>query len=146
MNWTSDSILILQMIVFKEETQRHSGGEGEAKAQIARLKSEQVAATEKMAKLQKELNRIETEKKEGTNKIQAMHAETKELKRSLEEYEANKASEIKNLEASLTKSLTANKQISDSLAAEKKLVIELEKAKSELEEEIEKLQIDNRGI
>jgi len=111
---------------------------------MAKLRSEQAAAAEKMAKLQKELSRLEAEKKEGVNKIQAMHLETKELRRNLEEFEASKASEIKNLEASLTKSLTANKQMTESLAAEKRMVAELEKAKSGLQEEIEKLQIDNR--
>ena len=62
-----------------------------------------MATTDKMAKLQKELGRLETEKKEGINKIQSMHAETKELRRNLEEFEASKASEIKNLEASPTR-------------------------------------------
>lgn len=134
----------LQIQRLQEEARHQSGGEDEAKVQIARLKSEQVAATDRIAKLQKELGRMEAEKKDGLNKMQVMHAETKELRRALEEFEANKASEIKNLEASLTKSLTANKQMTESLAAEKRIVAELEQAKSGLQEDIEKLQIDNR--
>jgi chromosome segregation ATPase len=135
---------LTQSHFLQEENRQHTGGEGEAQQQIARLKSDQIATTEKIAKLQKELSRLETEKKEGINKIQAMHLETKELRRTLEEFEANKTSEIKSLEASLTKSLTANKQITESLATEKRMVAELEKAKSSLQEDIEKLQIDNR--
>jgi chromosome segregation ATPase len=128
----------------KDEIRRHSGGEGETKTQISKLMSEQAAASEKISKLQKELSLKETEKKETLNKMQAMHTETKELRRALEEFEANKASEVKNLEASLTKSLTANKQMTDSLAAERKMVAELEQTKSNLQEEIEKLLIDQR--
>ena len=88
--------------------------------------------------------RVETEKKEGLAKIQSMHSEMKELRRNLEEFEANKAAEIHKLETSLTKSLTANKQVTDNLEQEKKLVQELETAKSNLGEEIEKLKIDSR--
>ena len=79
----------------------------------AQLKSEYVAATDKIQKLQNEIHRIEAEKKDNLNKIQNMHAEMKDLRRTLEEFESNKATEIQNLEVSLTKSLSANKAVTD---------------------------------
>ena len=78
------------------------------------------------------------------NKIQTMHEEMKDLRRTLEEFEANKASEIKNLEASLTKSLSANKAVNDKFAKEQTAVAQMENSSSELREKIEKLEIDNR--
>ena len=50
-----------------------------------------------------------------------MNNEIKELKRNLEEFEANKSAEIKNLESSLTKSLTANKNVTEHLERERNL-------------------------
>merc|ERR1711973_496876 len=80
----------------------------------------------------------------GLVKIQSMNNEIKELKRNLEEFEANKSSEIRNLEQSLTKSLTANKTITEHLEREKALVRDLENLKSSLEDDIEKMKIDAR--
>ena len=112
----------------------------------SRLQADQAAASDKIARLQKDLSKAEAERKDGINKIQAMHAEMRELRRSLEEFEANKAAELKKLEASLTKSLTANKQMTESVEKEKRLLQEMENAKSNLEEEMEKLRIDNRKL
>ena len=103
-----------------------------------------MAATDRVQKLQKEIQRIEAEKKDNLNKIQTMHEEMKDLRRTLEEFEANKASEIKNLEASLTKSLSANKAVNDKFAKEQTAVAQMENLSSELREKIEKLEIDNR--
>merc|ERR1712013_750976 len=72
------------------------------------------------------------------------HAEMKELRRTLEEFEANKSQEIANLQASLTKSLLANREVTENFDKERKLVVEMENANSALQEQIEKLQIDNR--
>ena len=99
---------------------------------------------DRLAKLQRDLHKAETEKKDGLVKIQSMNNEIKELKRNLEEFEANKSSEIRNLEQSLTKSLTANKTITDHLEQEKTLVRDLENLKSSLEDDIEKMKIDAR--
>ena len=108
------------------------------------MKSEYVAATDKIQKLQNEIHRIEAEKRDNLNKIQNMHAEMKELRNTLEEFESNKASEIRNLEASLTKSLSANKAVNDKFGHEQRMVGAMEQANAELKEQIEKLEIDNR--
>ena len=110
----------------------------------AQLKSEYVAATDKIQKLQNEIHRIEAEKKDNLNKIQNMHAEMKDLRRTLEEFESNKATEIQNLEASLTKSLSANKAVTDKFGQEQRLVNDMQQSNAELKEQIEKLEIDNR--
>ena len=110
----------------------------------AQLKSEYVAATDKIQKLQNEIHRIEAEKKDNLNKIQNMHAEMKDLRRTLEEFESNKATEIQNLEVSLTKSLSANKAVTDKFGQEQRLVNDMQQSNAELKEQIEKLEIDNR--
>ena len=110
----------------------------------AQLKSEYVAATDKIQKLQNEIHRIEAEKRDNLNKIQNMHTEMKDLRRTLEEFESNKASEIRNLEASLTKSLSANKAVNDKFGHEQRMVGAMEQSNAELKEQIEKLEIDNR--
>ena len=110
----------------------------------AQLKSEYVAATDKIQKLQNEINRIEAEKRDNLNKIQNMHAEMKDLRRTLEEFESNKATEIQNLEVSLTKSLSANKAVTDKFGQEQRLVNDMQQSNAELKEQIEKLEIDNR--
>ena len=110
----------------------------------AQLKSEYVAATDKIQKLQNEIHRIEAEKKDNLNKIQSMHAEMKDLRRTLEEFESNKATEIQNLEVSLTKSLSANKAVTDKFGQEQRLVNDMQQSNAELKEQIEKLEIDNR--
>jgi len=127
-----------------EEAKRQSFAESEIKVENAQLKSEHVAATDRIQKLQKEIMKIEAEKKDNVNKIQTMHAEMKELRRTLEEFEANKSQEIANLQASLTKSLLANREVTENFDKERKLVVEMENANSALQEQIEKLQIDNR--
>ena len=108
------------------------------------MKSEYVAATDKIQKLQNEIHRIEAEKKDNLNKIQNMHAEMKDLRRTLEEFESNKATEIQNLEVSLTKSLSANKAVTDKFGQEQRLVNDMQQSNAELKEQIEKLEIDNR--
>merc|ERR1711936_1224231 len=64
----------------------------------------------------------------------------KDLRRTLEEFEANKASEIRNLESSLTKSLSANKAVNDKFGHEQKLVSSMEQANAELKEQMEKVE------
>lgn len=133
-----------QLETAQEEAKRQSFAESETKVENAQLKSEHVAATDKIQKLQKEILKIEAEKKDNVNKIQVMHAEMKELRRTLEDFEANKSQEIANLQASLTKSLLANREVTENFDKERKLVVEMENANSALQEQIEKLQIDSR--
>merc|ERR1712142_886382 len=116
-----------------EEAKRQSFAESEIKVENAQLKSEHVAATDKIQKLQKEIMKIETEKKDNVNKIQTMHAEMKELRRTLEEFESNKSQEIANLQASLTKSLLANREVTENFDKERKLVVDMENAKNYLD-------------
>merc|ERR1719507_2697740 len=127
-----------------EGAKKQSSSESEVKVENAQLKSEYVAATDKIQKLQNEIHRIEAEKRDNLNKIQNMHTEMKDLRRTLEEFESNKASEIRNLEASLTKSLSANKAVNDKFGHEQRMVGAMEQSNAELKEQIEKLEIDNR--
>ena len=46
------------------------------------MKSEYVAATDKIQKLQNEIHRIEAEKRDNLNKIQNMHTEMKDLRKT----------------------------------------------------------------
>ena len=48
------------------------------------------------------------------------------------------------MQASLTKSLLANREVTENFDKERKLVVEMENANSALQEQIEKLQIDSR--
>merc|ERR550532_1671357 len=128
----------------QEAAKKQSSSESEVKVENAQLKSEYVAATDKIQKLQNEIHRIEAEKRDNLNKIQNMHTEMKDLRRTLEEFESNKASEIRNLEASLTKSLSANKAVNDKFGHEQRMVGAMEQSNAELKEQIEKLEIDNR--
>jgi len=133
-----------QLESVQEEAKKQSFAESETKVENAQLKSEHVAATDKIQKLQKEIIKIESEKKDNVNKIQIMHNEMKDLRRTLEDFEANKLQEISNLQASLTKSLLANREVTEKFDKERKLVVEMENSNSALQEQIEKLQIDNR--
>ena len=65
--------------VLKEEARRQSTTENETKIENAQLKSEHVAATDKVQQLQKEMMRLEAEKAEGASKIQIMQNEMKDL-------------------------------------------------------------------
>merc|ERR1719237_1778043 len=111
-----------------EAAKKQSSSESEVTVENAQLKSEYVAATDKIQKLQNEIHRIEAEKRDNLNKIQNMHTEMKDLRRTLEEFESNKASEIRNLEASLTKSLSANKAVNDKFGHEQRMVGAMEQA------------------
>ena len=73
-----------------------------------------------------------------------MHSEMKDLRRTLEDFEANKASEIRSLETSLTKSLSANKVVNDKFVKEQNIVASMEQSNSDLKGQIERLEIDNR--
>jgi len=104
--------------------------EGELKINVTRLRKESITTTDNLAKLQNDLIRLEKEKKEGIQKIQTMHQvrlsslfynfkhkkgkisiqEIRDLKNKLEEFEANKAVEIRKLEDSLTETLKSNKK------------------------------------
>merc|ERR1712008_73098 len=66
------------------------------------------------------------------------------LRRTLEDFEANKASEIRSLETSLTKSLSANKVVNDKFVKEQNIVASMEQSNSDLKGQIERLEIDNR--
>merc|ERR1712098_809103 len=114
------------------------------KIENAQLKSESVAASEKIHQLQREIARIETEKKDSLGKIQQMNIEMRELKQTLDDFESNKSQEVTNLQSSLTKSLLANRELSENFEKEKKLVSEMENTRVTLQEQIEKLQIDNK--
>ena len=130
--------------VFQEEARKQSSNENETKIENAQLKSEYVAATDKIKQLQKEVARAETEKKDNFGKIQMMNNEIRELKLTLEDFESSKSQEVNNLQASLTKSLLANRDLSENFEKEKKLVVEMENTRATLQEQIEKLQIDNK--
>merc|ERR1711936_184867 len=127
-----------------EEAKRQSFAESETKVENAQLKSEHVAATDRIQYSQKEISKLESEKKDYVNQIQMMHNDMKELRRTLEDFEANKSQEIANLQASLTKGLLANREVTEKFDKERKLVVEMENANSALQEQIEKLQIDSR--
>ena len=77
-------------------------------------------------------------------KIQQMHHEMRDLKQTLDDFESNKSQEVTNLQSSLTKSLLANRELSENFEKEKKLVSEMENTRATLQEQIEKLQIDNK--
>merc|ERR1712025_1243064 len=49
-----------------------------------------------------------------------------------------------NLQSSLTKSLLANRELSEKFEAERRLVADMENTRVSLQEQIEKLQIDNK--
>ena len=130
--------------IHQEEAKHHSGSESQAKVENSQLKAEYVAATDRIQKLQNEIHRIEADKKDSLNKIQTMHSEMKDLRRTLEDFEANKASEIRSLETSLTKSLSANKVVNDKFVKEQNIVASMEQSNSDLKGQIERLEIDNR--
>merc|ERR1711974_442449 len=69
-----------------EAAKKQSSYVSEVKVENAQLKSEYVAATDKIQKLQNEIHRIEAEKRDNLNKIQNMHTEMKDLRRTLEEF------------------------------------------------------------
>ena len=130
--------------VLKEEARRQSTTENETKIENAQLKSEHVAATDKVQQLQKEMMRLEAEKAEGASKIQIMQNEMKDLRRTLDDFESTKTHEINTLQSSLTKSLLANRDLSENFQKEKKLVADMENTGANLQEQIEKMQIDNK--
>ena len=84
------------------EVQRLQRTEGELKVEITKLRKEQVVASDKESKMQKDLGRIEKEKKESIQKVQTMHNEIRDLKSKLQEYESGKSANVKKLEDSLT--------------------------------------------
>ena len=110
----------------------------------AQLKSEHVAATDKIQQLQREILRVEAEKKDSLGKIQMMNNEMRHLKQTLDDFESNKSQEVNNLQSSLTKSLLANRELSENFEKEKKVVADMENTRASLQEQIEKLQIDNK--
>ena len=128
----------------QEESRKQSLNENETKIENAQLKSEYVAATDKIQQLHREITRIESEKGDNAGKVQQMHREIQELKQTLNDYESNKSQEVTNLQNSLTKSLMANKELSANFEKEKKLVADMEDSRVMLQEQIEKLQIDNK--
>ena len=65
--------------------------------------------------LSKDLDRVDKERKEGLQKIQAMHSEIKDLKVKLSDFELNKTKDIKKLQDSLTESLKSNKKVQEPL-------------------------------
>jgi len=131
-----------QILKSIEESKKHSLLEGEVKVENSQLKSENVAATDKIQKLQKEINKIENEKRDNISKIEAMHNEMKELKLTMEKFESQKSLEIAKLESSLNRGLSANKELNSKLEQEKRMIVQLESSNSELKEHIEKLDID----
>ena len=130
--------------VLQEEARRQSSVENETKIENAQLKSEHVAATDKVQQLQREMMRIQAEKADNVSKIQIMQNEMKDLKRTLEDFESNKTHEVNTLQSSLTKSLLANRELSENFQKEKKLVADMENTRANLQEQIEKMQIDNK--
>ena len=144
MLYTALSLLVTKTFRLKEEARRQSNVESETKIENAHLKSEHVAATDKVQQLQREILRIENEKKDNVSKIQSMHNEMRDLKRTLEDFESTKSQEVHTLQSSLTKSLLSNRELSENFEKEKKLVGEMENTHANLQEQIEKLQIDNK--
>ena len=126
----------------QEEARRQASQESEAKIENAQLKSEFVAASDKIQQLQRDIQRVESEKRDGVGRIEAMQAEMRQLRMTLEDFESNKSQEANSLQTSLTKSLLANRELSEKFEREKKLVADMENTKCSLQEQIEKLQID----
>ena len=89
---------------------------------------------------------MEKEKKEGLQKIQAMNQEIRDLKTKLNDFEANKAKEIKKLEDSLTDSLKSNKKAQETLDHEKVVISEVEGSKKKLLDEISTLKKDKQKV
>ena len=136
--------LCFQCAILQEEARRQSSTESETKVENAQLKSEHVAATDKIQQLQREILRVEAEKKDSLGKIQMMNNEMRHLKQTLDDFESNKSQEVNNLQSSLTKSLLANRELSENFEKEKKVVADMENTRASLQEQIEKLQIDNK--
>ena len=136
--------LCFQCSTLQEEARRQSSTESETKVENAQLKSEHVAATDKIQQLQREILRVEAEKKDSLGKIQMMNNEMRHLKQTLDDFESNKSQEVNNLQSSLTKSLLANRELSENFEKEKKVVADMENTRASLQEQIEKLQIDNK--
>ena len=61
------------------EVQRLQRTEGELKVEITKLRKEQVVASDKDAKLNKDLAKVEKDKKESIQKIQTMHNEIRQV-------------------------------------------------------------------
>ena len=89
---------------------------------------------------------MEKEKKEGLQKIQAMNQEIRDLKTKLNDFEANKAKDIKKLEDSLTDSLKSNKKAQETLDHEKVVISEVEGSKKKLLDEISTLKKDKQKV
>ena len=103
-----------------------------------------MAASDKIQQLQREMHRVEGEKKDGAARLEVMQAEMRQLRGTLEDFESNKSQEVNSLQTSLTKSLLANRELSEKMEMEKKLVSDMDNTRSSLQEQIEKLQIDNK--
>ena len=56
----------------QEEARRQASQESDAKIENAQLKSEFVAASDKIQQLQREIQRVESEKRDGVGRIEAM--------------------------------------------------------------------------
>ena len=68
----------------QEEARRQASHESEAKIENAQLKSEFVAASDKIQQLQRDIQRVESDKRDGVGRIEAMQAELERLKAVLE--------------------------------------------------------------
>ena len=75
-----------------------------------------------------------------------MNQEIRDLKSKINDFEANKAKEIKKLEDSLTETLKSNKRAQETLDHEKQVMSESEGAKKKLNEEISTLKKDKQKV
>jgi chromosome segregation ATPase len=135
-----------QILTFQEDAKSRMSSDSDLKKENVKFKVDQAAALNKITKYQKDFEKVESDRKEGLHKIQALNIEMKQMRMKLEEFEANKAADVKRLEASLTESLKSNKKVADNLNQEKEIIAQMENHKESLEEEIEKLKIENRNI
>ena len=95
---------------------------------------------------QNDFTRVDKEKKESVQKIQTMHQEIRDLKSKIEDFESNKAIEIKKLEDSLTETLKSNKKTLETLDQEKSAVSEVENSKKKLNDDMANLRKEKAKI
>ena len=69
-------------------SRRQASQESEAKIENAQLKSEFVAASDKIQQLQRDIQRVESEKRDGVGRIETMQAEMRQLRMTLEDFES----------------------------------------------------------
>merc|ERR1712200_247414 len=108
-----------QIRSFQNTSGKEATATDDLKTEHAQLSADHASAMDRLAELQRDLHKAETEKKDGLVKIQSMNNEIKELKRNLEEFEANESSEIRNLEQSLTKASVHTKLLPNILRAKR---------------------------